>query len=304
MFTTFRFISLAILALIAAPGTASADTDGTIAVDGVTRSYVVHVPVHLAPIARLVLAFHGHGESVADEITSTKLSEFSDEYGFIVAYPVGINGGWNDGLLGIDTSDDVGFARALIKQLAEQYHVGNDFVFATGFSNGAVFSQRLACAEGAPVAAIAPISGTIVEDVANGCHANRNVSMLAIHGTKDPFLPFGGGQPNLKKRGNVVSFAGTLEFWARADHCRADVRKEAVPPTEPADDTHAVKWIFPACASGVDVVGYEIVGGGHTIPGGPQYKPVSAIGIASNQLQASRAIVEFFMSRKPPNAGG
>ncbi len=127
--------------------------------------------------------------------------------------------------------------------------------------------------------------------------------MLAIHGTNDPLLPFGGGQPNLPKRGNVVSFAGTLEFWARIDHCRGDVCKEAVAPTEPADGTHAMKWIFPACASGVDILGYEIVGGGHTIPGGPQYKPVSAIGIASNQLQASRAIVEFFMSRKPPIGG-
>jgi polyhydroxybutyrate depolymerase len=39
-----------------------------------------------------------------------------------------------------------------------------------------------------------------------------------------------------------------------------------------------------------------VFGGGHTWPGGPQYLPATLIGPASTQLDASRAIVTFFLA--------
>ena len=64
-------------------------------------------------------------------------------------------------------------------------------VFATGISNGAMFSTVLACALPGRFAAIAPVSGV---NATAACRAGTpRVSVLAFHGTADPIVPYQGG---------------------------------------------------------------------------------------------------------------
>ena len=53
------------------------------------------------------------------------------------------------------------------------------------------------------------------------CHDTpRAVSVLLIHGTEDPLVPYGGGQVGLgnqRDRGGAQSVAATRDYWLRAD---------------------------------------------------------------------------------------
>lgn len=298
-----RILTSALLALLTfAPLAAQADSDETIAASGVNRTYVLHVPAHVASPARLILAFHGQGMSGATEARYTGLDALSDRFGFVVAYPDGLNQGWNDGIPGgNNTADDVGFARALVAHLSAQYHVTSEHVFATGMSNGAIFLYRLACDRSSPMAAIAPVAGTMPANVLTGCEAIHNISVLEIAGTADPIVPFNGGPLTAggTKRGNLVSFDISLGYWAGNSYCDMRAIVTTLPPIAPPDGTRVKRYVYRACASGTAFVGYAIVGGGHALPGGGQYAPKSVIGTASNQLQASLEIVKFFMALAP-----
>ena len=66
------------------------------------------------------------------------------------------------------------------------------------------------------------------------------------------------------------------------------------PDTAPVDFTWVHKRVYGKCTVGADVVLFEIQGGGHTCPGGYQYLPEFLIGKTSRDLDASKAIWDFF----------
>ncbi|HTA39782.1 MAG TPA: hypothetical protein VK760_11925, partial [Candidatus Acidoferrales bacterium] len=98
----------------AAPG----DAGESITVNGVSRTYVLHVPDGLIGPAPLVLSFHGHGGDGASQARLTGFDALSDRDRFIVAYPDGIDRAWNDGRpVNAKGPDDLGFAAALVDDL-------------------------------------------------------------------------------------------------------------------------------------------------------------------------------------------
>ncbi len=128
-------------------------------VDGVERSYLVHVPPDLVVPRALVLVLHGGGgegaEAAADG--SKPLSVFrdiADREGFVVVYPEGSpsadaqeRSGWVDCRADSDVrsdADDVGFLATLIERIGADYGLGSDRVFMAGSSNGAMMSQAFA----------------------------------------------------------------------------------------------------------------------------------------------------------------
>ena len=60
--------------------------------------------------------------------------------------------------------DDVDFIRALIEGLQKRYAIDSKRMFATGLSNGAMMSYRLACELSDKIAAIAPVAGGMNTD--------------------------------------------------------------------------------------------------------------------------------------------
>ena len=198
----------------AAPG----DSSESITVNGVRRTYVLHVPDGITGRVPLILSFHGHGGDGAQQARLTGFDALSDRYGFIIAYPDGIDRAWNDGRpVNAKGPDDLAFAGALVDDLEHRYSIDPARVYATGFSNGAVFSNYLACNQANRFAAIAPVSGPMPVVDAPNCHPQRAVSFLEISGTADPIVPFDGGQIVLAgmNRGEVLSFAQTGAFWAK-----------------------------------------------------------------------------------------
>ncbi len=267
-------------------------------VGGVRRTYETYVPATLAKPAPLLLAFHGHFGTGKGMARLTGLDAVADRRGFVVVYPDGLDRGWNDGRPGgRNTADDLGFTKALIARVLERYPIDPKRVYATGMSNGATFVQYLGCSMAGTFAALATVDGSMIAADEPQCHPSRPVSMLTIAGTDDPIMPFGGGEIHLlgAASGGVLSYASTLAFWARQADCAGVPAAAAVPASAPADGTSVSLTRYRGCRAGASVEGYAVAGGGHTWPGGPQYAPEAFIGRTSGQLDATRAIVNFFL---------
>ncbi|HTW83710.1 MAG TPA: PHB depolymerase family esterase [Candidatus Sulfotelmatobacter sp.] len=294
------FVAAATTALGAQAPT-SGDRAGSVVVGGVTRTYVYHVPPTLGKRVPLILVFHGHYMTGEQQSKMTHLDPLADRRGFIVVYPNGIRRGWNDGRRNKGV-DDLGFLHALIATFAQRYPIDRKRIYVTGFSNGATFSEIVGCTQADTIAAIAPVSGPLAADMLSSCHPQRPISVLAIEGTADPLVPYGGGQVHILgfARGAVLSIRQTIDFWKTNAHCTIGPRETALPPIPPGDGTRVTRTAFAGCTDDAAVQLYTITGGGHAWPQGPQYLPKAVVGIASTQLDADGAIVDFFYAHPLP----
>jgi polyhydroxybutyrate depolymerase len=274
----------------------------TLVVDGVSRTYSVYMPNSYKETvpAPLLLVFHGAGSNFEAMAGLSGLDKVADRAGFLVVYPQGLDYRWHAGL---DTGgaatqvDDLGFVRALLTRLETDYAVDKQRVYATGFSNGSFFTQRLACAMTADFAAVASVSGQMSQALSKVCKPTRPISILLVHGTADPMVPYDGDSvPG--SRGTLLSVEATAAFWEHADSCPGRGTSVKLPDASPDDGTHVRRETHAGCAAGTEVTLYTVKHGGHTWPGGPQYDQVSVIGKVSHALDASAAIWEF-LARHP-----
>jgi polyhydroxybutyrate depolymerase len=270
----------------------------TIEAGGRERTYLIHVPTSRSPKAGLLLVFHGGGGSGAGMPRFTGFDPLADQYGFVAVYPDGVNRQWNDGGIPNNGVDDVGFVRALVHRLAQRFGIDRNRIFSVGISNGAMFSQRLACDLADGVAAFAAVDGNMPSAIASSCHPRRAVSVLQMNGTSDPLMPFEGGNVTIGRRVGVLSAEQTVAFWVRNDRCSPAASTTMLPTVAPPDGTNVERRAYARCRSGSKVVFYVVHGGGHTWPGGYQYLPAIFIGRTSSQLDASRTIVQFFINLK------
>jgi len=180
--------------------------------------------------------------------------------------------------------DDVGFLIAMLDTIAAAYPVDAKRVFATGMSNGAMMSHRLARERADRIAAIAPVVGALFGDEPP---ATGPVAMLAFNGGRDELIPPDGGGTGRGRIGfddmatQPVRTQGT--YWARANGC----------DTEPSTTRDGVLvHTRYACPDGRDVELYLVEDNGHAWPGG-QRGTTRADG-PSRAIDATAVMWEFF----------
>jgi polyhydroxybutyrate depolymerase len=285
---------LAILLLLLPGSSLAAQTDGgersrALEVGGSTRTYHLHLPPSYQPgrPLPLVLLFHAAGGNGRGIARHTGLSDVAEREGFVVAYPDGIGGRWNDGRRP-GGRDDVGFVRALLDTLRRELSIDSTRIYAAGISNGAMFSYRLACELPGAFAAIAPVAGGFPAPLLEPCTGATPVSVLAFQGTADRSIPYGGG---IGPRGQVLSAERSAAFWAAAGGC-AGAPEESPAVDSVGDGTRLRRLSHTGCADGREVVLYRIEGGGHTWPGGPP--DAGRAGRVTREIDATEAIWEFF----------
>jgi polyhydroxybutyrate depolymerase len=287
--------------LISSPTpTSNGDLRSQIKVGGLTRRYTVHVPLGggAGSGRPVVFLFHGQGGNGVGMEWIAHFDSTSDHNGFLAVYPDGFQGTWNDGR-GTTAAekakvDDVAFVSAMIDRLAADYKIDRARVFATGLSNGGMFSERLGCQLAGTIAAIAPVAGPLPADLSSSCRSGLAVPVLEIHGTSDPLIPYTGGQ--LKAGlGDVLSARATFATWRARDACpREPVTTQL--PRKPSDPTTTTVQTSSGCKNGSLVALYTVNGGGHTWPGGALYLPVRLIGPVTRTFDASQTIWDFFAS--------
>jgi polyhydroxybutyrate depolymerase len=240
------------------------------------------------------------------KLTMGGFDKISDERGFVVVYPDGIEKHWNDGRSSEETRyrvhkeniDDVGFISALIDSLIKKMNIDPKRVYVTGMSNGAIMTYRLACELTVKIAAIAPVAGNIPQNLLSSCSPSGPVSVLAFNNVNDPLMPFEGGDVagpyGLKKLGKVLSAQESVKFWVNNDNCSITPVIAYEPDKDPQDGTRIRKESYLNGNNGTEVVLYVIEGGGHTWPVGYQYLGERIIGKTSTDINANEVIWDFF----------
>lgn len=281
----------------------------TIEAGGRTRTYRLHIPPALVRPAPVLLAFHGGGGNSRFMEREGGFDALSDREGFLVAYPDGVEGNWNDGRevpgskAHRERVDDVGFVRALIDQVSRAHPVDPRRVFATGISNGGFFSHYLAANLSDRIAAIAAVAGGIADPFPGTFHPAHPVSVLIVHGVEDPLVPYAGGEVRVlgSRRGRGLPAEEAARQWAAADGCRATPSEERLPDRDPSDGCRVVRRAWTGGRGGTAVVLLRIEGGGHTWPSGIQYLPPSLVGRVCRDVGA--ADLWEFLKAHPKAAG-
>ncbi|HXF66530.1 MAG TPA: PHB depolymerase family esterase, partial [Burkholderiales bacterium] len=194
--------ALAAAAAAGAPALAPGDHEFVLLHRELRRSYLVHVP----PQARsgrplpVVINFHGAGGNARIQKWYSRMDEAAVRHGFIAVYPDGtggIAGGqltWNAGTCcgwaAAARVDDVGFALALLEDLAQRTPLDRTRVYATGLSNGSMMAYRLAAEASHRIAAVAGVAGAMA--LARFAPAVP-VPVMHIHSVDDRRALYAGG---------------------------------------------------------------------------------------------------------------
>ncbi|GAB5356526.1 hypothetical protein AAMO2058_000297300 [Amorphochlora amoebiformis] len=249
-----------------------------ILVNGVTRSFLLHVPLSYIPTfpVPLIVSHHGWTSNASQDETSSGLSIQSEKHGFIVAYLNGYNdnthpptllgdGGWeswNGGgtvnstenkkgctwwsgnsnycyescknrrsklWTGCDKSgcdwttcfDSTSFNTAVLDLLEDQYCIDTTREYATGQSNGAIYTFQIGASLSTRLAAIAPISGGFMQGYIQT--PSSPLPVLSVTGTEDIIVPanwtiFGGGATSVE--GWIYSgISPVFKEWEIANQC-------------------------------------------------------------------------------------
>ncbi|MFE0177398.1 alpha/beta hydrolase family esterase [Streptomyces sp. NPDC059002] len=236
---------------------------------GDKRVYTVHAPPGYKPSARLplVIAMHpypGNGRAAA-EISG--LNAKADKENFLVAYPDGLNQGFN-ALICCGTADDVGFIRTMTKTLTGTWKADPDRIYAAGISNGGDMAYKLAVELPDTFAAIAPVSGGYL-----GTDAER-----ASYMPKTPV--------------SVITFIGGLDkYYSGMDEGITNWQKRLdCQSATPQKLKNKIKKTTAKCRDGSDVVVYRLPDMGHAWPdgaGGTMSDPTAGI-------NATDLLWEFF----------
>ena len=170
----------------------------TLFFDGLEREYTVYIPESYTGEINVPLLFNFHGGAGYAEyfIYENDMRPIADTANFIAVYPQGAidpEGGTTSWLHKAPTDhDDIFFVEALIEELAEDYMIDQDRVYACGYSEGAIFSYELGCRLNHKIAAFAAVSGSMLDDYYRTdiygwepCSPVHPTSMMLIPGTND-----------------------------------------------------------------------------------------------------------------------
>ncbi|MDQ6613946.1 MAG: polyhydroxybutyrate depolymerase [Actinomycetota bacterium] len=272
------------------PGPGPAVQNRQFSIDGVVRSYRVYAPptVGARRLSPLLVVLHGGGDSVTSTVDTTMFDRQAQASNYIVAYPEGTRLEWNAGFCcGTAPSrnvDDVGFLNQVLDRLEADYPIDRARIFLAGVSNGAMLAYRFACEHAERVTAVGSVAGSMVLD---SCHPSRPVSVIEVHGTADPLVPFQGGHTEFGVADSSFSYSPIMALsqrWADLDGC---------PPSSAVTTSGPVvtmSWV--GCHNGSAVSLVSVTGGGHVwfAPG---------LGSADGSLDATQVIGTFLARLRP-----
>ena len=170
-------------------------------VEGVKREAIVYLPRAKSPNGKapVIFAFHGYGDDT-DNFQHVDLQVAWPEA--IVAYfqglPTSRNGqaglpGWQV-QAGANGDRDLKFVDAALASLRQQYAVDDARIYATGFSNGAIFTYLLWAERPKVFAAYAPVAAAL----GGSTSPSDPRPILHIAGTEDHTIAFRSQQDTIE----------------------------------------------------------------------------------------------------------
>jgi len=277
------------------PSTATAvpgESNKSITVGTLVRTYLLHVPTGYTgktPVP-VVFDFHGLGGSGSSQKGLSGWATLGDSKGFITVFPNGVGNSWNIGrccsTAQTQNVDDVGFVRAIIKQLQADACIDSKRVYASGCSNGGGMSYKLACDAADVIAAVAPVdcdcvTGSTSNPSCASCSPARPISEVAFRATGDQVVPYDGGRCSIAADCPPGMSCSTFDFpgaatnfstWATIDQCTGAAQALT---GHPACQTNAT------CGAGAQITLCTQQGGSHC----GNYASLGIINIAWEMFQ-------------------
>jgi len=249
------------------------DQKASVSYGGHDRSYLVHAPstydgTSLLPLVVAMHYFPGDGAGVAK---TTGLNAKADKENFLVVYPDGYANGFN-ALVCCGSEDDVGFIKLIVKHMVDRWKADPKRVYATGISNGADMSFRLAVELPEVFAAIAPVSG--------GYGGAKTADPAYIPKLPVSVITFLGGLDMYR-----TPMEEGLKLWQERLSCKAS-SPQALP-------NKGINLTVARCADGSEVAAYRLPTMGHNWPGPQQ----GHLADSEAGLNATDLLWDFFKTK-------
>lgn len=259
--------------------------------EGADRTYRVYIPESYDPeqATPLVIVLHGAGGIGAGIERFSGYSDLAEEEGFLVVYPDGINGVWNDGRIDPDlfNINDVGFLQLIIEFMTANTNVDTQRVYIIGYSMGGMLAIRAGCELGDQIAAVGTAAATMPVFLIPTCREADPFPLMMMHGSADEIVPAQGIE-----NGYLSSF-NSVDFWVEQNLCASDTGDILENINEVGDDgTSLERLTFTACAPNVEFVYFNIDGGGHTWPGREIVAPIP-LGLTTAEVDATTTLWDF-----------
>jgi polyhydroxybutyrate depolymerase len=229
------------------------------------------------------MVLHGYGSKDVPVI-KYGFNPVADKEGFAICYPHGPKDDnnkiyWSIGYkYHIQTGqmrDDVGFLVRLIKHLQKNYNLSKENVFSAGNSNGGAMGYILAYKKPEKFAAIASVSGHIMEYMYRRLEPKKPIPIMEIHGTHDALARWNGDPFNNDLRGGDIAIPRVVGLWAAANRCTYEVTEEL-----PQIRNKVIVHKYKGGTNGNEVWLYEVVNGKHSY--------------AENDMNTAAEIWKFF----------
>lgn len=222
----------------------------------------------------LIVLLHGYGANARIQDSFFGLSARTRVRGIYLLLPDGTEdaGGsqfWNatDACCDFGPSgvDDVAYLAGLLDEVESTLPIDTTRIYFVGHSNGGFMSYRMACEAGARIAAIAPLAGSDFSD-AMRCVPTDAPSVLHMHGTADPTIPFAGGSIGTATFPGAEAVAAR---WAERAGCDTTMAADGTPldlvSSAAGDETDVTNYTV-GCTEGRTVTLWTMNGQAH-IPG-------------------------------------
>jgi polyhydroxybutyrate depolymerase len=288
-----RYFQIVMMLLLSASVFAQAQQkDEEMLVDGMKRKFTTYVPAAIDKAYKmpLVISLHGGFASPKGQFHLADFRPIADKDKFVVICPASKyifhDGKNNHGI------DDVKFIDQIIAYAIKTYNADPQRVYVTGISNGGFLTSRIACELSNKIAAVAVVAATM--DEGEGYAPVKAMPVIYMHGSKDPVFSGKGGKFFGRK---FYSLDQVLKVWIDLDKCDLKPVVTNIPDMA-GDSTRIIKEEYINPANGFKVVGYNIINGGHTWPGGWQYLPKFIVGKTTKNLNACQEIWNFFKQYK------
>jgi len=222
-------------------------------VNNTNREYIIYVPENFTGTSSLplLLSFHGLSSNMNFNYDYTNFSELAERENFIVVHPNGIDNRWT---VSATNNPDIDFIEALLDQLENDYNIASNRIYSTGMSNGGNFSFTLACGLNDRIAAIASVTGLMLQMAIGNCVPSRPLAVLHIHGTEDLIA-------------NYAFVQGGLDFWTDHNNTNDFPIISDIPNIDSGDGSTVKRFEYLNGNSNVEVQHLKITGGGHEWPG-------------------------------------
>jgi polyhydroxybutyrate depolymerase len=306
---------------------------------GLNRKAIIYVPKLsvLQVKAPLIVDNHGWGCTMENQISKSRFNEFADEEGFVVVWPSGYykatqplwpswlplpplpgwgyttNAGTCCPAAAAKHVDDIGFVADLIEYIKEGIQSNSSHtreidatrIYTSGHSGGAMFANRLGCELSDVFAAIAPISGPILDGKIAGIlpgvlagadpfRCSGSMPTLYFHGTADIVVPF-----------RVEPFHRLFMGFPGIEYYKSQRKKlNGIPRSDKGVVTY--KHERATCTSfgptEKNTTFCDMKDGAHSWPGSPNGHKHGPFKTDFTSIDASKEILSFFKQHsKPPS---